>query len=69
MYKAEWNGKNVIQIGRFEPSSKTCSGCGYIKKDLELSDRQWTCPVCGAHHDRDVNAARGIKNMALKDIT
>ena len=64
-YKSEWNGKNVIFIGRFEPSSKTCSKCGYVKSDLTLKDREWTCPVCGEHHDRDINAAINIKNMAL----
>lgn len=64
-YKSEWFGKNVIFIGRFEPSSKTCSKCGYVKSDLTLKDREWTCLVCGEHHDRDVNAAINIKNMAL----
>lgn len=55
----------MIFIGRFEPSSKTCSNCGYIKSDLKLSDREWVCPVCGEHHDRDINAAVNIKNFAL----
>ena len=64
-YKSEWNGKNVIFIGRFEPSSKTCSSCGYIKSDIKLSDREWICPKCGEHHDRDVNAAINIKDFAL----
>lgn len=64
-YKSERNGKNVIFIGRFEPSSKTCSKCGYINRDLTLSNREWTCPQCGEHHDRDVNAAKNIKQMAL----
>lgn len=64
-YKAEWNGKNLIFIGRFEPSSKTCSCCGYVKKDLTLKDRFWVCPVCGVSHDRDVNAAINIRNFAL----
>lgn len=65
-YKAEWYGKNILQIGRFEPSSKTCSCCGSINKDLTLSDREWTCPVCGAVLNRDVNASINIKNFALK---
>ena len=65
IYKTEWNGKNVIFIGRFEPSSKTCSCCGYVKKDLTLKDRSWVCLVCGASHDRDVNAAINIRNFAL----
>ena len=64
-YKAEWKGKNVIFVGRFEPSSKTCSKCGYVKCDLKLSDREWTCPVCSKHHDRDINAAVNIKKFAF----
>ena len=58
--KASQNGKEVYLIDRFYPSSKTCSCCGYKKKDLKLSDRFWTCPECGEHHDRDINAARNI---------
>jgi putative transposase len=65
-YKAEWYGKNIIRIGRFEPSSKTCSCCGNINKELILQDREWTC-VCGEVLDRDVNAAINIKNFALKN--
>ena len=64
-YKSEWFGKNVIFIGRFEPSSKTCSKCGYVKSDLTLKDREWVCPVCGEHHDRDINAAININKFAL----
>ena len=64
-YKAEWNGNNIIQIGRFEPSSKTCSCCGAINKNLTLEDREWTC-ACGKTHDRDHNAAVNIKSFALK---
>lgn len=64
-YKSDWFGKNVIFIGRFEPSSKTCNNCGYVKNDLKLNDREWVCPVCGEHHDRDVNAAINIKKFAL----
>ena len=65
MYKSDWMGKNVIFIGRFEPSSKTCSNCGYINRELTLNDREWVCPHCGANHDRDINAAINIKNFAL----
>jgi putative transposase len=65
-YKCEWYGKNLIQIGRFEPSSKTCSECGVINETLTLADREWTCANCGAHHDRDVNAAINIKRMGLE---
>lgn len=64
-YKSDWYGKNIIFIGRFEPSSKTCSKCGYVKTDLKLSEREWVCPNCGEYHDRDVNAARNIMDFAL----
>ena len=65
-YKAEWHGKNTLRIGRFAPSSKTCSDCGSINKELTLKDREWTCEGCGVTHDRDVNAAINIKSFALK---
>ena len=65
-YKAEWSGKNIQVIGRFDPSSKTCSSCGKINKELTLSMREWTC-VCGATHDRDVNAAINIKTFGLRN--
>lgn len=58
--KALVNNKQVVLIDRFYPSSKTCSCCGYKKKDLKLSDRFWTCPECGEHHDRDINASKNI---------
>jgi putative transposase len=66
-YKADWYGKNIIRIGRFEPSSKTCSVCGNINKELTLQDREWTCSGCETVLDRDVNAAINIKNFALKN--
>ena len=58
--KALQNDKKVVLIGRYYPSSKTCSQCGYIHKELKLKDRQWQCPNCGANHDRDYNAALNI---------
>lgn len=64
-YKCEWNGKNLLDIGRFEPSSKMCSACGTVNKELKLSDREWFCS-CGAKHDRDVNAAENIRRMAFQ---
>lgn len=64
-YKAEWYGKNIIKIGRFEPSSKTCCECGYINHDLTLKDREWTCPSCGTVLDRDICAAINIQSFAL----
>jgi putative transposase len=66
-YKSEWYGNNIIRIGRFEPSSKTCSFCGNINKELTLNDREWTCAKCGTHHNRDINAAINIKSFALKN--
>lgn len=67
-YKADWYGKNILKIGRFEPSSKLHANCGYINKDLTLSDREWTCPKCGELVSRDVNAAINIKSFALRNI-
>ena len=64
-YKSEWYGKNILFIGRFEPSSKLCHKCGYINNELTLSDREWVCPQCGEHHDRDVNAAINIREIAF----
>ena len=58
--KALVNGKLVYLIDRFYPSSKTCSCCGYKHQGLKLSDRFWTCPECGEHHDRDLNASKNI---------
>lgn len=63
-YKAEWYGRTVIAIDRFYPSSKTCSACGAIVAKLPLNVREWTCR-CGAHHDRDVNAAKVILAAGL----
>ena len=58
--KALQNDKKVVLIGRYYPSSKTCSKCGYIYQDLKLSERKWQCPNCGSYHDRDYNAALNI---------
>lgn len=66
-YKAEWYGKNIIYIGRFTPSSKICSNCGNIFKELKLSDREWTCNKCGTTHERDKNAAQNIKRFGLRN--
>lgn len=65
-YKTEWYGKNLIRIGRFEPSSKICSVCGNINNDLKLQDRKWVCPVCKSDLDRDINAAKNILKFALQ---
>jgi putative transposase len=66
-YKARWYGKEVLQIGRFFPSSKLCSSCGQRHEDkMDLSGREWTCGSCGTHHDRDLNAARNIYQEGMK---
>ncbi|MBT9751621.1 transposase [Coprococcus comes] len=59
-YKCAERGRSLVKIGRFYPSSKTCSVCGHRLDALSLSVRSWDCPSCGVHHDRDVNAARNI---------
>lgn len=58
--KSTNNGKKVVFVDRFYPSSKTCSCCGYKNQSLKLSDRFWTCPECGTKHNRDINAAKNI---------
>ncbi|WP_297214984.1 transposase [Thermoplasma sp.] len=65
LYKAEKYGKNIIEIGRFDPSSKICSRCGNIKHDLKLSDRIYHCDVCGLTIDRDHNASKNIRKIGL----
>ena len=64
-YKAEWLGKQVIQISKFAATTKVCSCCGHKTKSIPLSVREWTCPECGIHHDRDINAARNILLQAV----
>jgi len=65
-YKASWYGRVVVKVNRFYPSSKTCNYCGYTKKDLKLSDRQWVCPECGELIDRDYNAACNIRDKGIE---
>ena len=66
-YKCQWYGKEFRQVDRFYASSKICSECGTVHKDIvnSLNVREWTCPDCGTHHDRDVNAAKNILIKAL----
>lgn len=67
-YKAEWHGVNLLEAGRFDPTSQTCSVCGYRNRGTKnLSVRKWTCPQCGTHHDRDLNAAVNIMRIAREN--
>jgi putative transposase len=59
-YKCERYGRDLIVVSRWYPSSKTCSACGHLLASLSLRTRHWTCPSCGARHDRDINAAKNI---------
>ena len=63
-YKAAQRGGRVVVVDRWYPSSKTCSCCGYLLAELDLGTRRWVCPDCGTSHDRDVNAAINLKNLA-----
>ncbi|CAK0768509.1 transposase [Gammaproteobacteria bacterium] len=63
-YKAQWYGRNLITIGRFEPTSKVCSDCEFQVENMGLSIRKWECPNCGTLHDRDANAAQNILALA-----
>ena len=67
--KAMMNNKFVIEVDRWFASSKTCHKCGYVYKGLTLGEREWTCPICGEHHDRDFNAAVNILMEGQRMLT
>lgn len=67
-YKAEWFGKTILKICRFDASSKLCNVCGYKFKELTLDIREWKCPSCKTLHDRDLNASINIKKIALSNL-
>ena len=68
-YKLQDQDKMLITIDKWYPSSKTCRHCGYVNNQLTISDREWTCPVCGSIIERDINAAINIKNEGLRMIS
>ncbi len=67
-YKCQWYGRTLVKIDRWFPSSKRCGKCGHVVDKLPLDVREWDCPECGTHHDRDVNAAKNILAAGLAVI-
>ena len=65
-YKLENEGKLLVRVDKWFPSSKTCHYCGKINKDLKLSEREWICQSCGCIIDRDYNASKNIRDEGLR---
>lgn len=67
-YKAEWAGRTVVSVGRFEPTTRRCSDCGMLAEKFGLGVRRWQCVHCGAEHDRDINAAVNIRELGIAQL-
>ncbi|MBD1926436.1 IS200/IS605 family element transposase accessory protein TnpB [Trichocoleus sp. FACHB-90] len=67
-YKCQWYGRTLVKIDRWFPSSKRCGKCGHVVDKMRLDVREWDCPECGTHHDRDINAAQNILAAGLAVI-
>ena len=68
-YKLEREGGKLVQVDRFYPSTKTCSCCGFKNNLIDLSVRDWVCPECQTHHDRDENAAKNLRQEGLRILS
>ena len=67
-FKCVKHGREFLRVGQWTPTTKPCSDCGYRNENLSLKERQWRCPECGSHHDRDINAARNILRAARDPV-
>ena len=64
-YKCDWYGRTLVKLDRWFPSSRRCNPCGHVVDKLPLNIRDWVCPSCGEHHDRDINAAKNVLAAGL----
>ena len=67
-YKCDWYGKHLVFADKFYASTKACSHCGYKNTELTLADREWDCPICHSHHNRDQNAGINLMNLAISTV-